>query len=162
MIEEMKKSIDSIEEGFPFLQKEWPVLRVGWTMLFLFILAGVLGLFGFGLLSDRTLENEVAVVEYDRYLRHSTESKVIIRSKIPLADSSIYLNRDYLKQVKIDRVQPEPSAVALEGDRVRYKFESTDGGQVIFHIIPLTGNASQEMEIGIGGRNATFHQFIYF
>lgn len=158
----MKKSIEVVERDFSFLKKEWPALRVAWVLLALFVLAGLLGLFGGGYISDRNIETPVGRIEYERFLRHSTASRVMIESDRPLNDSSVYINRSYLKQVRIDQISPRPVSAELIGNKVRFKFASASSGPIILHIIPYQGSGSQTLEVGWGGENVVLHQFIYF
>lgn len=158
----MKRSIDTVERDFSFLKKEWPALRVAWAVLALFVLAGFLGLFGGGIFSNRVTDTPLGRIEYERFLRHSTASRIVIESMQPLRDSSIYLNRSYLKQVRIDQIDPRPVSTELHGERIRFKFSTGSSGPIILHIIPYQGSGSQVLEVGWDGRNEVLNQFIYF
>lgn len=157
----MKKAADLVEQEYGFLEKEWRTLRIGWFALVLFVLAGVLGLFGDGPLSKVTSETSIGVVRYERFLRHSSPSAIIIESELPLNDSSVYINRNYLKSVKIEQIEPRPVSASLTGDRVRFRFGSRESRQIIFHISPYQGSGTQPLELGISGKKEVFNQFIY-
>lgn len=158
----MKRSIEIVERDFSFLKKEWPTLRVAWGLLALFVLAGLLGFFGGGILSDRKIDTSLGRIEYERFLRHSTASRVVIESGQPLSDSSIYINRSYLKQVRIDQIAPRPVSTELIGEKIRFKFATQSSGPIILHIIPYQGSGAQILEVGWGGKNEVLNQFIYF
>jgi len=158
----MKRSIDIVERDFPFLKKEWPSLRVAWVVLALFVVSGLLGLFGGGIFSKQVIETASGRIEYERFLRHSTTSRIMFESGQPLRDSSIYINRSYLKQVRIDQIDPRPASTELMGEKVRFKFETSVSGPIIFYIIPYQGSGSQILEVGWDGKHEIINQFIYF
>ncbi len=144
------------------MEKEWRTLRAGWFLLILFVLAGLLGLFGGGLFSRVTAETPIGTIRYDRYLRHSTPSVIIIQSDRRMTDSSVYMNSSYLKKVRIEQIDPRPVSTSLSRNRVRFRFSSPDSHQIIFHIVPFQGSGSQVLEVGIAGQKEVFNQFIYY
>jgi hypothetical protein len=158
----MKKSLDHVEKEYSFLEKEWTVLRVGWLLLTLFVLAGLLGLFGGGPLSRKTTETRIGRIEYERFLRHSTSSTIIFESDQPLKDSSLYINREYLRNIKIDQIEPRPESSGMVGSRIRFKFPTNNSRQIIFHISPFEGSGTHTLEIGTAGQKEVIQQFIYF
>ncbi|HEY0896169.1 MAG TPA: hypothetical protein VGE15_06430 [Sphingobacteriaceae bacterium] len=158
----MKKSVEHVEQQYSFLEKEWWTLRVGWFLLILFVLAGLLGLFGGGLFSTVTKETPIGTIRYERFLRHSSPSVIIIESDRMMSDSSVFINSSYLNKVRIEQIDPRPVSSALSGNRVRFKFSSTDSRQIIFHISPFQGSGSLALELGIAGQKEVFKQFIYY
>lgn len=157
----METHSKSVEKDFGFQNKEWSVLRLGWMLMALFLLLGLLGFFGSGVVSWTTRENDAAVIEFERYLRNSMVSEIKISSKEPLPDSSIYLNPDYLRKMKIDKIIPEPALMELKSNRLRVKFDSDQADPVVLYIIPV-GTGSQDLEIEIKGQKEKLNQYIYF
>ena len=158
----MKKSADHVEQDYSFLEKEWQTLRVGWILLILFVLAGLLGLFGGGLFSEVSAETGIGRIRYERFLRHSTPSVIMIESDLVMNDSSVFINSTYLRKVKIEQIDPRPVSTSVIGNQVRFRFSSGDCRQIIFHISPYQGSGSQVLELGMGGRKEVIKQFIYF
>lgn len=158
----MKKSADHVEQDYSFLEKEWWTLRVGWYLLVLFVLCALLGLFGDGWFSKVTSETGVGRIRYERFLRHSSPSVIIIESEVAMPDSSVYINGAYLKKVRIEQIDPRPESASLIGGQVRFRFASPEPRQIIFHISPFQGSGSQTLELGIAGQKEVFKQFIYY
>ena len=66
-----------INEDIEFQKKEWNWARLGWVLMLIIALAGLLGLFGQGPLSKSTARAGGIEVEYERcaqFLRDSTET----------------------------------------------------------------------------------------
>src|SRR5690606_11954318 len=139
----MEDAIKSIEKEYKFQKIEWPVFRVGWVIMAVFLITGIAGLFGSGALSERKEENTEASVEYEQLLRYSVESKVFILLKKPLADSTLSINADYIKAMKIDKVIPEPIAMELNDSMLKYRFANTDIEEISLILKPIDTGKKQ-------------------
>src|SRR5690606_29061098 len=140
---------------------EWPVFRVGWVIMAVFLITGIAGLFGSGALSERKEENTEASVEYEQLLRYSVESKVFILLKKPLADSTLSINADYIKAMKIDKVIPEPIAMELNDSMLKYRFANTDIEEISLILKPIDIGKKQ-LKLHINGTESVFNQYIFF
>ena len=65
-----------IDEDMDFQHKEWIAERWGWRIMALVLLAGLLGLFGQGPLSDKTVQSGSLLVQYGRFERLFKNGKV--------------------------------------------------------------------------------------
>lgn len=157
----MEKHSKDIEKDFRIQQLEWPVLRVGWWLMGVFLILGVLGLFGSGKISWKTDESGWATIKYERYLRYSMPTQILIYPKGPLKDSSVYINADYLEKIHIEHIVPEPVSMTFSGDRLQVKFDSPHIKVLVFYIEPEE-RGPQLLQIGIGAQSKNFDQYIYF
>jgi len=157
----MEDAIKSIEKEYKFQKIEWPVFRVGWVIMAVFLITGIAGLFGSGALSERKEENTEASVEYEQLLRYSVESKVFILLKKPLADSTLSINADYIKAMKIDKVIPEPIAMELNDSMLKYRFANTDIEEISLILKPID-TGKKQLKLHINGTESVFNQYIFF
>lgn len=157
----MKKMADSIEDEYKFQQVEWPVYRIGWVIMALFLLAGLFGIFGTGIISRKSKQGTQMAIDYDRYLRYSVKTTVHIKLKHRLSDSTLAINASYIKAMKVDKIVPEPSSMILNDNKLIYKFASSSIQQVSFFIEPIRPG-SQYLEIYVGGIKNTINQFVFF
>ncbi|KAA8478537.1 hypothetical protein BDE36_2886 [Arcticibacter tournemirensis] len=157
----MDKDISSLEKDVPFEKSEWPVLRIGWILMGVFLGAGVFGIFGSGIFSERVAEDGTLSVTYERYLRYSMHSEIQIKTSKLGADSSIWINADYLNKIMITRISPEPDSFDQVDGRMRIQFSSQNPSDITLHIEAVkTGD--QNMTINVNGKKKTIHQYIYF
>ena len=156
----MRNDIWLIEENIDVERREWPVLRAGWVLMGLFVMAGIAGAFGEGLFTRTLCQNSHFSVTYDRFLRYSMNSEIVINASSLGADSSVYLNSDYLKKVKIEAISPQPEAVKLDGKRMRLKFASRKPEDIILYLSPIN-RGSQQLTIELNGKKVSLKQFIY-
>ena len=114
-----------VREDMPFQRKQWFIQRCGWILVALFVLAGVLGVFGGGPLSRSVKEEGGLRVEYERFLRaHAPTRLVIVADNGHAADGSLklWLGQDLLRRVQIDHIMPAPRSAQAGGDGVLLTF----------------------------------------
>lgn len=157
----MEKKLSDLEAYTDFERAEWPVLRIGWLAMGLFLLAGVLGLFGTGLFTERTEGDATLSVRYERYLRYSMSSEINIHTSGLARDSSLWINSDYLKKAMITSVNPEPESMDQLDGMLRLKFASRFPSDITIYLQPEDWGR-QELTIRLNGRKKTIKQFIYF
>src|SRR5688500_2844401 len=68
-IEQVHHTIE-MDESMGLHKTGWAVQRVGWIVLFVIVVLAALGLFGSGVLSQRTKEVSGNMIEYERYGRY--------------------------------------------------------------------------------------------
>ncbi|RXF72234.1 hypothetical protein [Arcticibacter tournemirensis] len=157
----MDKDISSLEKDVPFEKSEWPVLRIGWILMGLFLVAGIFGIFGSGLYSEKVEGDRTFSVRYERYLRYSMHSEIHINTSRLGADSSIWINADYLNKIMITEISPEPESFDQVDGRMKMQFSSRLPSHITLHVEPVkTGN--QSLTISVNGKKKTIHQYIYF
>lgn len=157
----MDKDITSLEKNVSFEKSEWPVLRIGWVLMALFLVAGVLGLFGSGIFSKKVEGDKSLSVTYERYLRYSMQSEIYIQTSELGADSSIWINADYLNKLMITGISPEPESFDQVDGRMRMQFSSRLPSHITLHVQPVKAGG-QSMTISLSGKKRIIHQYIYF
>lgn len=153
-----------------FQRREWRIQRVGWLLMFGFVVAGLLGVFGPGPLSLSTAESadRSVVVEYYRFARMGGPGTVTVTVGPDLVRDGtvdVWWNAAYLDEMRIEDVAPEPESVTAVGDRVKFGFAAESGGAPLDFTFDLTpdGMWSKRAEIAVADDRAqlTFDQFIY-
>jgi hypothetical protein len=118
------------------------VQRVAWAVMGALVLGALLGLFGQGPLSGATADDPSLPlrVEYDRFGRYQSPLTLRIRFTPPAERPGpifLWLSRDYLRHVQIQRITPEPRTQHLAPTGVSYEFllrEPSSDLEVIFHL----------------------------
>lgn len=158
-----------IHQDLAFQHRSWTVQRLGWIIMTLAVIAGLLGLFGQGPLSSTTTDESSLPFrfEYDRLAR--SQSSQIARLHLqPGASSngrfSLWLSNEYVARVRIGRMTPEPVGARLSPGGLTYDFlvdASDHGGQIVLHFeVPKPGLLSGR--IGLApSPSIAFSQWIY-
>lgn len=164
--------------GYPGLQvnedlhaqhRIWRVQRVGWGLLALFLLAGLLGLFGgAGLLNRGQVASAdgSVLVDYRRLDRYVAPTELSIRIA-PSAFSGdsvdLAVSRSWLDVFEMYGISPQPQQERVAGDDVQFRFAVTPGQPVEIaffgrphHVGPLPGS----LQVG-GGERLAFSTFVF-
>jgi hypothetical protein len=156
-----------IDQDLDHARSLWRVQRIGWLLMLLFVIGGVLGLFGKGPLAADQARAPGLTLDYDRFTRHGAISA--IRAEVgPEAiqgDSlQLWMTRGYIDAIELESIVPEPASVETRGDLVVFTFAAGERSQpthVTFNVRP-EGYGSEDARAGIeGGGSVSFRQFIY-
>jgi hypothetical protein len=167
----MPRQDESLEIGqiLDFQQKEWRVQPVIWLLGALLLGAALLGLFGNGPVSRQVAASNAVAVEYERFVRKRapTDLTMQIQPNALAGDEvAVWVDRAYFASIDIERVLPEPVAMATAGDRVIYRFAVPQGdvqapAEITFSLEPdKSGFARGRIGI-VSGNEVAFDQFVY-
>lgn len=168
MAEQQRVGDLEISQDLEYQKKMWKVERVGWGVMGLISLAGLLGVLGPGLLGHTTQggKNDPLKIEFERFGRYQapTELRVQLGTAIQQGDNvRVGISRDYLEQMQIQQITPEPESVESQSDKLVYHFRVTSLDQptaITFYLEPETiGPLSGSVELQ--GQTLQFNQFIY-
>jgi hypothetical protein len=157
-----------LDEQLAFQERQWRWERIGWVVIALVIIAGLLGAFGTGPLASATVRStdDGLAVSYERVVRHQGEAEFRLHidpALIPGREVDVWFSTSTVTAVRIESVAPEPSEVEAGADRTTWTFAvdpSAGPVTIIFHVTP------QEMgwrtvELGVaGGTSLSFHQLV--
>ena len=122
-----------IEEHLTFQRRQLVVQHVGLAAMLAIVVASILGLFGDGLFSVTTAtdDTEALSVEYDRFVRSGADTELTITYEPADAASepgqiAILIGADYVDNVQVDGLLPEPVEGIWSGEGVTYVFETAD------------------------------------
>jgi hypothetical protein len=123
---EMKRTGDlEIHQDLKFQKKEWNFERIGWVGMLAIALAALLGVFGEGLLSNRSVKNGLLGASYGRFERilSVTEIKVLADAQLA-SDGELRLSvgRNLLSFYNVWNITPQPDQSELSPDHITYVF----------------------------------------
>jgi hypothetical protein len=120
-----------VEEDLGFQRRDWRVQRVGWGLLGLLLLAGLIGLLGSGPLSKVTESDGRGLsVDYDRFVRHGAQTSLTLRiepSSITTDEVPIRIGREYLAAQTVQAIVPAPLHARAQGDDLEFTFNAQPG-----------------------------------
>lgn len=158
---EVVKTDLEIEEHLELHETGWKTQHVGWVFIFgLMALAG-LGLFGQGIASKRTVEQNGVHVEYERFFRHEAPMELRVELRATAGSQPVIsFPAPYLAHFRIQSIQPEPRENRVEGDQVHYFFDGTPPLRVVFYLVPQQVG-TVEGSVRANNRSIPLTHFIY-
>ena len=172
---EMKRVGDlEVAEDLKAQRRNWAFAVVGSAVMIMVALAGLLGLFGgAGPLSRATggdQNDTLYIQEYERFLRFGKPTTLHLSLDTAAAveggEIRLWINREYLKSLQLQEVDPQPDTVEVTPERLVYIFNAKEGSEdrpteVTFELEPdemgtLAGRVGLD-----GGESQTFEQFVY-
>jgi hypothetical protein len=125
-----------IEDDISLHKAGWIIQRIGWALMFAFLIAAVLGLFGEGPLSERKIHSGNIEVEYDRFGRYEHGMLVRIESQNETI-SSISISEEYMEAFRINTIVPTPLKEVAANGTVEFLFEGPTNTVVTFYAMPV-------------------------
>ncbi|WP_025745770.1 hypothetical protein [Kallotenue papyrolyticum] len=147
-----------IGEDLAFQERQWTVERVGWVIMALLALAGLLGLFGGGPLSiaHAGSADQPLRVTYARFARYRTPAELEV-SVQPAATQGqalrLSMNRSWLDSMELQGVVPEPEQVEARAEHLIFVFLLEQPGQplqITFNLQPIRVGA-HTLQLGLDG-----------
>lgn len=158
-----------IGQDIDFQRRSWVAQRVGWAAMALVLTAAALGLFGPGVFNAAVAGERGGALwlEYGRFWRSQSMATLRVHL-VPAAGtaggSRVWLSRDYLDAVSVQRVTPPPERVEARPDRLTYVFALAEPGRptvVTFEVEPQRpGPLAAALGVE-GGPAVGFTQFIH-
>ena len=159
-IEQIKPSLE-IDENPRLHEKGWRLQPYVWSVIFLFIFAGLFGLFGTGILSNKELNEQDSGVKYENAMREGAISALEVQDYSGTVKTVIAIPVDYLSNFRMESVVPEPSETVFTGNTVNYFFEgSAKNKQIIFYLEP-TRTGKVKADILVNSWSFHIENFIY-
>jgi hypothetical protein len=117
-------------------RKGWIVQRIGWALMFAFLVAAILGLFGEGPLSKKKIQAGNINVEYERFCRYEHGMEIRLQSDAENI-STVSIPQTYLKSFRVGIIVPEPAKQIAATGSVQYQFEGPQNNIVSFYLNPI-------------------------
>lgn len=139
-------------------------------MMLLVTVAALLGLFGRGPLSSARLGTDGSPLraEYERFLRLHAPSKLIVyigaAAVRPDSTAEFSLDRNWLDQMQIKSITPEPERTRAAGDHVTYTFRVDPSATAVRLTFELETRSLGVINGRVGllnGPSFSFSQFAY-
>ena len=161
-----------LDEDHCFQHRMWRIERIGWWGIAAVVLAAAAGLFGHGPLSRATLHVADSItpspgmsLDYERFGRAHGESQMRLTGPPDRIDDgtfSVWFSREYLGEVEVLRITPDPAAQELASNGMRYHFRVQDGSPAVtFRFKPQRpGRLSGQVRLN-DGPPANFQQWLF-
>ncbi len=146
-----------IEQDLRFQKKEWFVQRIGIALLFLFVLAAALGLTGMGGPLSRGkagLRSDPVFVEFARFARRGTTTTLKVHLRTAPGDVRFSISNEYLDNVRVVRVVPQPLAVSAAPGRHVYTINSGSPELTVSVDVEHEAAGNVEATVGLEGGTA--------
>jgi hypothetical protein len=134
---DMRSREHPIREDMAYQLKVWRFERVGWYVLVLVVLMGLVGVFSRGLLSSRDVRSEDGKVrvEYEMFHRNgSTNSMKITLSSTSDSQVELELAGQLLEGFSVETLQPEPLRSRSSSHGIRLWLQTDLDGQATLYI----------------------------
>lgn len=150
------------EKEYSFEQKEQKFQKGYWVLLTIFLMCGILGVFGKGVLSNASIEANGYSLHYDRFLRDETPTDVsIVLTEEMTSPVTVEISERYVKNVRIQSITPQPESVESSENRLVFNFNAEEGGIITFVVSPQYVGALP-LDISVKGERKYISQFVYF
>ena len=121
-----------VSEDLRFQRRDWLAQRVGWGLMTLLLLAGLLGLAGGSGPFTRTMTGDGRgfTVEYDRFVRHASRTSLTFRAPPQVLEgraARITIDRQYLAANDLQNLVPEPNDTRGRGSDVEFHYDVAPG-----------------------------------
>jgi len=157
-----------LDEDMRATRRAWRVQRIGWVLLALFLLAGLLGLLGGnGPLQQASVASADGrvLVTYPRFDRYVAPSQLEVRiepAALPGGSVELALSRRWVDVFELYGISPTPDRERADGADIVYRFSTTPGQPLEIgffgrphHVGPLPGSLAVA-----GGERLSFSTFV--
>jgi hypothetical protein len=152
-----------IQEDFALQAREWKVQRTAWLLFGVVVLAGVLGIFGRGLLSGASVTDGDLHVRYERFERLQRPTKIQFQIGANAEETTrVFIDRAYLDAVRIESITPQPEKVVANPGGSIYDFAAAGAPMVVTIYLEMEQFGVVKGQIGrAGGSTLSFKQLVY-
>jgi hypothetical protein len=152
-----------LEDDVDYQKRSGVVKKILQGVLFLFILGGLSGVFGYGGWTRKYASGKNLIVEYEKFLRVTKNTPMVLfykNNKDTIIN--VRINQPFFNSVNYKEIVPPPIYARSEGGKLTFTFAAAKGEthKIIFN---TTGNKSGKSTaiISCGNETLTIEQFVY-
>ena len=142
MASTLKRIADlDIHQDLAFQRRSWILQRAAWWLLAALAIGALIGVFGHGPISRGSADDSSLPfsLEFDRFSRYRSPLLLRIhvkREAAPHDSLRLWVSREYLGQVQITAMTPQPFMTQLSSTGATYQFPLTPpfGGTISVHL----------------------------
>ncbi|MBI3127160.1 MAG: hypothetical protein HYZ11_06120 [Candidatus Tectomicrobia bacterium] len=156
---------EMVNEDFRAQLREWRVQRALWILLILILISALAGAFGGGPLS-RAVAGDAAEsfwLEYERFGRYKSTSLLKVHAGERTGRTiALRLSNDYLDQIEIERITPEPAWTETFSTHTAFHF-AAGAGSTLLATIQFRPKRIGRIHgaAGAGGASLPFAHWVY-
>jgi hypothetical protein len=155
-----------IDEDLRFQRHEWQAQRLGRALLSLLVVAALLGLTGGGgplSQAEATEPGGAIAIDYQRFVRRGARSTIVVRLRTAPGQARLWISDEYLRQVRVEAISPEPDSVSVEQRRHVYTFKTDSPDVTVALELEHSTSGRLHADIGVaGGPGVGFQQLAFF
>ena len=157
--ERVKTSLQ-IEEDIDLHIKGWIFQRIGWALMLIFLVSAVLGLFGSGALSEKTITKDGTSIKFDRFERRENDTQLEIVTQQGRGRLVVAFSPAFTESFRIEDIVPGPAEEATRNGHTVYTFAADARAQLTFFLTTRkAGNIRSELRVN--DTDFELRQFIY-
>jgi hypothetical protein len=120
-LEQVRHDLE-LDEDIQLASKSYPIQRVGWFILYVFLLLALLGFFGKGIVSEKKSVVDDKEIRYEKFGRN--QMPMNLELMIPQIRDSIIISipQEYFKYVQLRSVNPQPSKQEINDRSYNFTF----------------------------------------
>ena len=151
-----------LDEDLTLFGKGKRVQHIGWVVMVILLLMGILGMFGSGPLSYKTYKGTNASIEFERFLRFEHELHMTIKGKAINGQLLIAFESEYFKKLQIGQINPMPVDFQHKDGYVLYTFKADNAAEntIRFYFSP-EGEGSVKGKVIVNKEQFSLKHFIY-
>ena len=155
-----------ISQDLEFERRQWRAQHVGWVVILLLLVAGLLGVFGGGLLSGAEATSGSLTLEYERLVRQRAQTALHLRLTSGPSNGivSVWIDQPFLESVDVERITPQPVEMAAGAGRIVYHIALEDPSQPAEITVTYqpVGPGLRRIALGVvDGADLGVAQFVY-
>jgi hypothetical protein len=145
-----------------FQRRTWLIERIGWLVLALIVLLALLGLFGSGFLSKRSVEAGTLTIQYERFQRATRLVQFTFHfAPSPNSERRLQLNAAFQRNYEIGSIQPPPARSSADGLNLTFAAPPGNPADVVIWAHPRAYGTTR-FEIRVDDEPPlTFSAFVY-
>jgi len=153
----------TIEEHLAAQKTGFKLQAAGLVAILTVVALAALGLFGDGVLSRRTIDNEQFTVAYESFYRVNARTTIHMTVKESSASSiTVSIPADYLRIFHLQSVVPAPAEMKSRDGNVHFVFPGSSDTHIAFHVSPEADAIGLTSSIWhINGQGVNVNQFIF-
>lgn len=128
-----KHGLLEIDEQYQHHVRGWRVKRFGWVLMAMFVAAGLCGFLGNGPFTKGRAQGPGELrANYQRVARFNAPAHIELTVPGGKEDLEISISAEVVKQLELERIDPEPKEMRLSGDKHTWIFPRENASSRVF------------------------------
>ena len=151
---ESKKPVETVhhnlqlDEHIEQHKQGWSIQKIGWAILYIGLVLALLGVFGTGPLSYRTISQNGHRVKYERFLRYEGEAEMTFDIKAAKDTIRLEIPQEYLEYIDVQSITPLPSGNTTINGITTYFFNALGTASIHCNLMAKkTGSVTSTIKV---------------
>lgn len=146
-----------------FEKKAYIIKMVIYAVIYLTVIAALLGAFGYSFWTKKTLKGRQSLLKYECMLRMKMPTPMMVEMCADKDTMAIAINQDYFQKNQIIQIMPEPVYTSYAEGKYIFHFPAQRSGSVeqVTLIMNARDYGQTYLDISIGSDLYHISQFIY-